>query len=247
MNMNISSTKKFINHTYNVDDQEINKFNTFASEWWNTSNIFKSLHQINLVRLNYILKNSNGLFNKKVLDVGCGGGILSESMAQEGAKVTGLDMSHVSLNIAKLHALNKNLKINYIQETIETHVQTYINYYDIITCMEILEHVPNPFSIIQACAIAIKKKGSVFFSTLNRTFKSWLFAIIGAEYIFRIIPKNSHNFNKFITPSELLNWIDLTALEEQNITGLYYNPLTKKILLTHNLNINYLLHTQRKK
>lgn len=232
-------------HKNNVDYKEINKFNKLASEWWNTSNAFKSLHHINLIRLNYILKHSNGLFNKKVLDVGCGGGILSESMAQAGAIVTGLDISYFSLETAKSHALNKNLKINYIQDTIEKHIQCYSNYYDIITCMEILEHVPNPFSIVQSCATAIKIKGSVFFSTLNRTLKALLLAIIGAEYILRIIPKGSHNFNKFITPSELLNWIDSTTLEEQNITGIHYNPITKKILLTHNLDINYLIHTQR--
>lgn len=245
--MKTPNPNQFTIHKNNTDDKEINKFNILAPEWWNTTSYtFRSLHHINLERLNYILKYSNGLFNKKILDVGCGGGILSESMTQQGGHVTGLDMSKVSLEIAKLHALNKNLEIKYIQETIETHAQYHKNYYDVITCMEILEHVPDPFSIIQACAITVKINGSVFFSTLNRTFKSWLLAIIGAEYILNIIPKGSHNFNKFITPSELLNWIDSTTLEEQNITGLYYNPLTKKILLTRNLDINYILHTQRK-
>lgn len=237
---------KFNKHTNNIDYKEINKFNTLASEWWNTSSTFQSLHHINLIRLHYILKHSNGLFGKKILDVGCGGGILSESMAREGAKVTGLDMSVVSLESAKSHALHEKLKINYIQETIEVHAQNHINYYDVITCMEILEHVPHPDSIIRSCANAVKIKGSVFFSTLNRTFQAWLLAIIGAEYIFHIIPKGSHKFDKFITPSELLDWIDSTVLEEQNITGIYYNPITKKISLTHNLNINYLIHTQRK-
>lgn len=230
----------------NFNNEEINKFNTLAYKWWNTSNAFKSLHHINTIRLNYILQHSNGLFGKKVLDVGCGGGILSESMAREGAQVTGLDMSYASLKIAKSHALKKNFKINYIQETIETHTQKYKNHYDVVTCMETLEHVPNPFSIIQHCARTVTKNGSVFFSTLNRTFKSWLLAIIGAEYIFNIVPKGSHHFQKFITPSELLSWIDATVLEEQNISGLYYNPVTKKTLLTHNLDINYFIHTQRK-
>lgn len=230
----------------NIDKKEINKFNTLASKWWNNSDVFKSLHHINTIRFNYILKHSNGLFGKKILDVGCGGGILSESMAQEGAQVTGLDISDNSLNIARAHALNKNLKINYIQETIEAHTKQHIQHYDVITCMEVLEHVPDPISIIQSCATIIKIQGSVFFSTLNRTFKAWLFAIIGAEYLFHIIPMGSHKFNKFITPSELLDWIDTTTLEEQHITGLYYNPFTRKNSLTNNLNINYLLHTQRK-
>lgn len=244
--MNNLIVKKPKIHKNNIDNKEIKKFNTLADKWWDTSNAFKSLHHINSTRLNYILKHSNGLFNKKILDVGCGGGILSESMAQEGAKVTGLDISYNSLKIAKLHALNKNLKILYIQETIEKHTKYHINHYDIITCMEILEHIPDPLSTIQACANLIKINGSVFFSTLNHTLKSWLFAIIGAEYIFNIIPKGSHNFNKFISPSKLLDWIDSTALEEQDITGLYYNPFTKKSLLTNNLDINYLIHTQRK-
>lgn len=239
--------KKIQIYKNNINTQEIDKFNTLAPEWWNTTAAFKTLHQINPIRLNYILTHSNGLFNKRVLDIGCGGGILSESMAQQGAEVTGLDTSAKSLEIAKEHAFKKKLKINYLQETIEKHAQHYINYYDIITCMEILEHVPNPCSIIQACANTIKINGSVFFSTLNRTFKSWLLAIIGAEYILHIIPKGSHNYNKFITPSELLHWIDSTTLEEQHITGLYYNPWTNKQCLTHNLDINYIIHAQRKK
>lgn len=244
--MNDFTTKITKIKNKNIDNEEINKFNTRAFDWWNTSNTFKTLHHINSIRLNYILKRSGGLFNKKILDVGCGGGILSESMCYAGANVTGLDISHNSLKIAKLHAYNKNLKITYIQETIEEHITRHLNYrYDIITCMEILEHVPNPLSIVQTCEKLIKIGGSVFFSTLNRTFKSWLFAIIGAEYIFKIIPKGSHNFNKFISPSKLFDWIDSTSLEEQDITGIYYNPFTKTTSLTKNLDINYLIHTQR--
>lgn len=243
MNRPINTTP--ITYTNNFDNKEVNKFDMLAAEWWNTSNVFQSLHHINTIRLHYIIQHSNGLSGKKILDVGCGGGILTESMAQQGAQVTGLDISYNSLHVAKSHALNKNLKINYIQETIEAHSIKYTQYYDVITCMEVLEHVPDPVSIIQSCATTVTAQGSVFFSTLNRTFKAWLFAIIGAEYFLHIIPKGNHNFNKFITPSELLDWIDSTVLEEKNITGLYYNPFNKKTALTHNVDINYFMHTQR--
>ncbi|URJ29922.1 bifunctional 2-polyprenyl-6-hydroxyphenol methylase/3-demethylubiquinol 3-O-methyltransferase UbiG [Blochmannia endosymbiont of Camponotus sp.] len=230
----------------NINKTKISKSNASTSQWWGPYNIFKPLHHINLTRFNYIIEHSNGLFGKKVLDVGCGGGILSESMAQAGAKVIGLDISTSALEAAKLHALNQNLNIHYIQETIKYHALNHIDYYDVITCMEVLEHVPDPISIVHACSTMIKIDGSVFFSTLNRTFKSWLLVIIGAEYFLRLIQKGTHNFNKFITPSELLEWIDSTTLEEQNITGLYYNPFTKKCALIHNIDTNYILHTQRK-
>ncbi|WP_331828663.1 bifunctional 2-polyprenyl-6-hydroxyphenol methylase/3-demethylubiquinol 3-O-methyltransferase UbiG [Candidatus Blochmannia sp. SNP] len=230
----------------NINKKVINKFNASLSQWWGPYNIFKPLHHINLTRFNYIIEHSNGLFGKKVLDVGCGGGILSESMAQAGAKVIGLDISTSALEAAKLHALNQGLNIYYTQETVKNHAINHINYYDVITCMEVLEHVSDPISIIYACSTMIKINGSVFFSTLNRTFKSWLLIIIGAEYFLRLIPKGTHDFNKFITPSELLKWIDSTILEEQNITGLHYNPFTNKCTLIHNIDINYILHTQRK-
>ncbi|URJ30430.1 bifunctional 2-polyprenyl-6-hydroxyphenol methylase/3-demethylubiquinol 3-O-methyltransferase UbiG [Candidatus Blochmannia vicinus (nom. nud.)] len=230
----------------NINKTKINKFNVSTSQWWGPHNIFKPLHHINLTRFNYIIEHSNGLFGKKILDVGCGGGILSESMAQAGAKVIGLDINASALEAAKLHALNQDLNIHYTQEPIENHVLNHTDYYDVITCMEVLEHVPDPISIIHACSTMIKIDGSVFFSTLNRTFKSWLLVIIGAEYLFNLIPKGTHNFNKFITPSELLEWIDSTTLEEKNITGLYYNPFTNKCTLINNVDANYILHTQRK-
>lgn len=239
--------KKIISNFRNVNDKEIKQFNLFASQWWNADGIFQSLHHINTTRLNYIMQYSNGLFGKTVLDVGCGGGILSESMAKAGARVVGLDMSPDTLKIAKMHALSQDLTINYISETIEEHMLDHTSCYDIVTCMELLEHVPNPLSIIQACASVTKIGGSVFFSTLNRTLKSWLFVIIGAEYLLKIIPKGTHEFKKFITPSELLNWIDRTSLKEKNIVGIYYQPITNKCRLTTDISMNYILHTQRYK
>ncbi|ADV33864.1 3-demethylubiquinone-9 3-O-methyltransferase [Candidatus Blochmanniella vafra str. BVAF] len=240
--MNKKITK---NLTKNIDPKEIKRFNLSASQWWNTNGIFQSLHHINNTRLHYIIKYSNGLHKKKILDIGCGGGILSESMARKGAKVTGLDYSSNSLNIAKKHALSHNLIINYKLETIEQHLLNHTNHYDIITCMEVLEHVPNPLEIINACSSMIKIGGSIFFSTLNRTLKAWLLVIIGAEYIFNLIPKGTHTLERFITPSELLDWIDITKLEANNISGIYYNPFTYNCMITQDISVNYILHTQR--
>lgn len=237
--------KKTDQNIRNIDTAEINQFNTIATQWWNPNGMLKSLHDINPIRLDYILKHSNGLFGKTILDIGCGGGLLTESMSREGAKVVGLDMSPDLILIAKTHALTQNLSIHYTLETIESHALTHSNHYDIVTCMEVLEHVPDPLSIIKACAQVIKKDGSIFFSTLNRTFKSWLFVIIGAEYILNLIPKGTHKFQKFITPSELLNWIDFTKLKEINITGLYYNPITNQCTLSKDISMNYMLHTKR--
>ncbi|CAD83166.1 3-demethylubiquinone-9 3-methyltransferase [Candidatus Blochmanniella floridana] len=236
--------KIFKKHSKNINKKEINFFNTFATQWWNNTGVFKSLHHINEIRANYIIKNSHNLFKKKVLDIGCGGGLLSEKLAQAGAKVVGLDISPNSLIIAKAHALSKNLTINYILETAEEHALKYIKYYDLIACMELLEHVPDPLSIIHACSSMVKVGGSVFFSTLNRTMKAWLLVIIGAEYLIHLLPIGTHTFNKFITPSELLNWIDTTKLEANNITGIYYNPFNYYCTLTQDISVNYILYTQ---
>ncbi|ADT86905.1 bifunctional 2-polyprenyl-6-hydroxyphenol methylase/3-demethylubiquinol 3-O-methyltransferase UbiG [Vibrio sp. Vb2880] len=228
----------------NVDPNEIKKFEEMASRWWDLEGEFKPLHQINPLRLNYVLERADGLFGKTVLDVGCGGGILAESMAREGAHVTGLDMGKEPLEVARLHALETGTKLTYIQSTIEDHAQENPQTYDVVTCMEMLEHVPDPLSVIQSCAALVKPGGHVFFSTLNRNFKSYLFAIVGAEKLLKIVPEGTHDHEKFIRPSELLKMIDATPLQEQGITGLLYNPLTDTYRLGANVDVNYIIHTR---
>ncbi|EEZ00315.1 2-polyprenyl-3-methyl-5-hydroxy-6-metoxy-1,4-benzoquinol methylase [Vibrio sp. RC586] len=228
----------------NVDPNEIKKFEDMASRWWDLEGEFKPLHQINPLRLNYVLEKANGLFGKKVLDVGCGGGILAESMAREGAQVTGLDMGKEPLEVARLHALETGTKLTYIQSTVEDHAAANPQTYDVVTCMEMLEHVPDPLSVIQSCTKLVKPGGHVFFSTLNRNVKSYLFAIVGAEKLLKIVPEGTHDHNKFIRPSELLKMIDQTALQEQGITGLHYNPLTDTYRLGSNVDVNYIVHTR---
>lgn len=228
----------------NVDPNEIKKFEEMASRWWDLEGEFKPLHQINPLRLNYVQERINGLFGKKVLDVGCGGGILAESMAREGAQVTGLDMGKEPLEVARLHALETATKLDYIQSTIEEHAGQNPQAYDVVTCMEMLEHVPDPHSVIQSCAALVKPGGHVFFSTLNRNFKSYLFAIVGAEKLLKIVPEGTHDHEKFIRPSELMKMIDSTPLQEQGITGLQYNPLTDSYRLGNNVDVNYIVHTR---
>ncbi|WP_350306305.1 bifunctional 2-polyprenyl-6-hydroxyphenol methylase/3-demethylubiquinol 3-O-methyltransferase UbiG [Photorhabdus viridis] len=230
--------------TSNVDQQEIEKFEAVASRWWDLDGEFQPLHRINPLRLNYILQRSGGIFGKKILDVGCGGGILSESMARESAEVTGLDMGTEPLQVARLHALETGIPVTYVQETVESHAEKYPQAYDIVTCMEMLEHVPDPQSVVRACAQLVKPSGHVFFSTINRNKKAWLMAVVGAEYILKMVPKGTHDAKKFIRPSELIGWIDSTPLQEQHIIGLHYNPLIDKFTLGHNVDVNYMLHTQ---
>lgn len=228
----------------NVDPAEIKKFEDMASRWWDLEGEFKPLHQINPLRLNYVLEKTEGLFGKKVLDVGCGGGILAESMAVEGAAVTGLDMGKEPLEVARLHALETGTKLDYIQSTIEDHAEQNPQTYDVVTCMEMLEHVPDPQSVISACSKLVKPGGHVFFSTLNRNFKSYLFAIVGAEKLLKIVPEGTHDHEKFIRPAELIKMIDNTPLQELGITGLHYNPLTDTYRLGSNVDVNYIVHTQ---
>lgn len=231
---------------HNVDRGEIAKFEAVASRWWDTEGEFKPLHSINPLRLGYITERAGGLFGKTVLDVGCGGGILSESMARQGATVTGLDMGAEPLQVARLHALESGVELDYVQETVEEHAAKHPEKYDVVTCMEMLEHVPDPASVVKACARLVKPGGHVFFSTLNRNGKSWLMAVVGAEYILRMVPKGTHDIKKFIKPAELLSWVDGTTLQERHMTGLHFNPLTNRFTLGPGVDVNYMLHTQAK-
>lgn len=225
----------------NVDEQEIAKFEAMASRWWDLEGEFKPLHRLNPTRLAYINRGCGGLFGKTVLDVGCGGGILSESMAHKGAFVTGLDMGKEPLEVARLHALETGAELNYIQMPVEQHAAEQPSHYDVITCMEMLEHVPDPASVIQACAQLLKPDGVIFFSTINRTLKSYLTMIIGAEYVLRWVPKGTHEHEKFIRPSELLSYTDQANLKCENLTGVLYQPLSQTFYLDQNVDTNYML------
>lgn len=231
----------------NVDHAEIAKFEAVASRWWDTEGEFKPLHRINPLRLGYIAEHAGGLFGKQVLDVGCGGGILAESMAREGAIVTGLDMGAEPLQVARLHALESGVKVDYVQQTVEEHASENPQRYDVVTCMEMLEHVPDPQSVVRACAALVKPGGHVFFSTINRNGKAWLMAVVGAEYVLRMVPKGTHDVKKFIKPAELLSWVDDTVLQECHITGLHYNPILNQFKLGPGVDVNYMLHTKAKK
>jgi len=231
----------------NVDDAEVAKFEALASRWWDKESEFKPLHEINPLRLNYIDELS-GLAGKKVLDVGCGGGILSESMAKRGAQVTGIDMGGKPIKIAKLHALEAGVEINYRKVSAEALADEVGSdteqQFDVITCLEMLEHVPDPASIIQACSRMLKPGGQLFLSTLNRNPKAYMLAIIGAEYVLNMLPRGTHDYAKFIRPAELSRWARAAGLEVKGSTGLVYNPLTKRYKLAErDLDVNYLMHT----
>jgi len=230
--------------TFNVDPAEINKFEALASRWWDRNSEFKTLHDINPMRLEYIQSYANGLEGKRTLDVGCGGGILSESMAASGATVTGIDLGAAPLEVAKLHTLESGLDIDYQQIAVEELAKNEPSSFDVVTCMEMLEHVPDPASIVNACAKLVKPGGYVFFSTINRNPKAYLFAIVGAEYLLRMLPKGTHDFAKFIRPSELGRWCRQNDLHTLNLKGLSYNPLTGIYALGNDTSVNYLLACQ---
>jgi len=231
--------------TTNVDPNEIRKFEELASRWWDKNSEFKPLHDINPLRANWI-DNIAPVAEKKVLDVGCGGGILSESLAQRGADVTGIDMGDAPLGVAKLHQLESGLSINYQKSTAEDFAKNHENTFDIVTCLEMLEHVPDPSSVINACAKMVKPGGAVFFSTINRNPKAFLLAIVGAEYVLRMLPRGTHEYGKFIRPSELANWSREADLQVNQMTGLLYNPLTKTYKLSpSDVDVNYMISTQK--
>jgi len=225
----------------NVEAAEVNKFAELAHQWWDTQGVFKPLHQLNPLRLNYIDSRAQ-LSGKQVLDVGCGGGILSESMAQRGAQVTGIDLAEKSLQVAQLHALEANVQLDYRCVTVEALAQEKPQTFDVVTCMEMLEHVPDPASVVRACAALVKPGGHVFFSTLNRNAKAYLMAVVGAEYVLNLLPRGTHDYSKFIKPSELAAWMRQAGLELQHQTGVTYNPLNKQYSLTTDTSVNYMLH-----
>ncbi|MBW9263386.1 MAG: bifunctional 2-polyprenyl-6-hydroxyphenol methylase/3-demethylubiquinol 3-O-methyltransferase UbiG [Candidatus Thiodiazotropha sp. (ex. Lucinisca nassula)] len=226
----------------NVDHSEVSKFEELASRWWDPHSEFKPLHEINPLRLGYI-KEFTSLEGKEVLDVGCGGGILSESLAANGAKVTGIDMGEAPLQVARLHLLESGLEVNYERIPVERLAEERPASFDLITCMEMLEHVPDPASVVAACAKLVRPGGRLFFSTINRNPKSYLFAIIGAEYLLQMLPKGTHDYAKFIRPSELNAWVREAGLVSTDIKGLSYNPLTQHYRLGDDVDVNYMVAT----
>jgi 2-polyprenyl-6-hydroxyphenyl methylase/3-demethylubiquinone-9 3-methyltransferase len=232
-----------VQNNHNVDPEEIAKFEKMAATWWDLNGEFKPLHNLNPLRLNYIDQTAGGIFGKNVLDVGCGGGILSESMARIGANVTGLDMGDEPLDVARLHALEMGVSVNYIKNTAENHRDEHRQQYDVITCMEMLEHVPDPSSVIQACADMVKPGGFVFFSTINRNMRAYVETILGAEYLLKMLPVGTHDHKKFIKPSELIALADNAELICNDAVGITYNPITDVFKYTKSLEVNYMITT----
>ncbi|SFO04371.1 2-polyprenyl-6-hydroxyphenyl methylase / 3-demethylubiquinone-9 3-methyltransferase [Nitrosospira briensis] len=224
----------------NVDPLELDKFSQLAHRWWDPNSEFKPLHEINPLRLNYIDRLTH-LAGKTVLDVGCGGGILSESMAERGAAVTGIDLGDKALKVAKLHLLESGKQVNYRKVAVEELAREQPHHYDVVTCMEMLEHVPSPASTVKACAQLAKPGGWVFFSTINRNPKSYLFAVIGAEYVLNLLPRGTHDYAKFIKPSELARMARDAGLDVEEIIGMTYNPITKVYALGSDSNVNYIM------
>lgn len=230
----------------NVSQAEIDKFSALASRWWDPESEFKPLHAINPLRLGWIQQMTGPLTGKRVIDVGCGGGILAESMAVAGATVTGIDLAEKSLTVARLHSLESGVPVDYQAISAEDFAAQQPGQFDVVTCMEMLEHVPDPASIVQACSQMVKPGGWVFFSTLNRNPKSFLFAIVGAEYVLRLLPRGTHSYEKFIKPSELSRAVRQSGLTVMEMAGMGYNPITDLYSLSKDTSVNYLMATQKK-
>lgn len=228
----------------NVDQSEIAKFSALAHRWWDPNSEFKPLHAINPLRLSWI-KSFVNLEGKRAVDIGCGGGILAESLAQSGANTTGIDLSEKALKVAQLHALEVGANLTYRAISAEDLAKEQAGQYDVVTCMEMLEHVPDPASVVQACADLCKPGGTLFFSTLNRNPKSYLFAIIGAEYLLRLLPKGTHEYAKFIKPSELVAFTRAAGLEMRGMKGLSYNPITQVYSLGDDVDVNYMIAVRK--
>lgn len=226
----------------NVDPSEIQKFEELASRWWDPESEFRPLHAINPLRTEYINLHSP-VAGLKVLDVGCGGGLICEAMAAFGAEVTGIDMGEAPLSVAKLHLLESGHDVEYLKITAEELAAERAGEYDVVTCLEMLEHVPDPSSVIKACADLVKPSGDVYFSTINRNPKAWLLAVVGAEYILNLLPRGTHEYNKFIKPSELDGWARESDLMTKRMIGLHYNPITQSYKLAPGVDVNYMMHT----
>jgi 2-polyprenyl-6-hydroxyphenyl methylase/3-demethylubiquinone-9 3-methyltransferase len=228
----------------NLDPEERRKFDDIATGWWDPNGAFKPLHELNPARLAYVQSRCS-LAGNKVLDVGCGGGILAEAMAQKGAEVTGIDVAGKALAVARLHLLESGQTVNYLEATVEQHAESSTELYDVISCMEMLEHVPDPASVISAIATLVKPGGHVFISTINRNLMAFGMAIVGAEYVARLLPKGTHRYDRFIRPSELSAWLRAAGLHTRDIRGLHYDPLGGSVKLGGHVKVNYLLHAQR--
>lgn len=228
----------------NVDPAEVAKFNALASRWWDPNGDFRSLHEINPLRLDWIRQHVD-LQGKEAVDIGCGGGILAEAMAAAGANVLGIDMADAPLGVARLHQIESGVNVHYEQMTAETLAASRPGEFDVVTCLEMLEHVPDPAQVIRSCAELVRPGGDVFFSTINRNPKSFAFAIVGAEYVLKLLPAGTHEYQKFIRPSELEEWARHARLVHKASIGMHYNPLSKEYSLGANLDVNYLMHFQR--